>query len=109
MPSSPVEWTWVPPYADTRIGSGVMRAFEYVGKFSAPTADYAPEPAPPAECAYGWTDLALVKGRSFFGLIPRPPQCIARLPQDTPTTFIGVPGTKLGFAVNWSLFLPQKN
>lgn len=106
-PSEPVQWTLSLPYGDTRIGFGMTRLLQVLGQFSAPTAHYTPDPAPTAACATGWTDLALAKGRSFFGLIPRPPNCATRLPNDTPSLFLGIPGTKLGFALDWSIALPQ--
>lgn len=117
-PSEPVQWALSVPYADTRIGFGMTRVLQWLGKVSAPTAALAPDAPLPdsAPCAWCWTDLALSKGRSLFGLIPRPPSCVsgttcAAVATDTPSSshwFLGVPGTKLGFALDWSVFLPQK-
>lgn len=106
-PAEPVAWHAALPYADTRLGAAATRVLHALGRVSAPTADGVRDPPPPAACSTGWTDLGLAPGRSLFGLIPRPPACTTQLPApDTRPRFVGVPGTHLGFTLDWGWFLP---
>ena len=105
--AEPVAWHVPLPYAETPVGVFATRILRWLGHVSAPTADGTRDPTPPAGCSTGWTDLALAPGRSLFGLIPRPPACVTQAPtSDTRALFVGVPGTHLGFTLDWGLLLP---
>lgn len=107
-----VAWAWPAlPYAHTTAGMYVHQWLHWLGWVSSPTAALAPAAAEStAGCATCWTDLALGEGRSLFGLTPRPPLCgtAPSVAMDTLSyPFLGIPGTKLGFALDWSVLLPR--
>ncbi|WFD30739.1 hypothetical protein MSPP1_001763 [Malassezia sp. CBS 17886] len=113
-PSEPVAWResvssvlpWLPG-GDSRVAFGMSRLLQWLAEGSSPTASLPPlQPAANTDgCASCWTDFALHPGRSFFDLIPRRPQGVAApAAAGARHVFLGVPGTKLGFNMDFSVF-----
>lgn len=111
-PALPTSWS-VEWWTHTRVGFGISRLVQWLGSPYSPREDMAAAATVAPHCANCWINVAPSKLFDYFAPTPRRPLCEknATYPPatlDTPSTshmFLGIPGTSLGFALDWSVFL----
>ena len=106
-PHEPKSLTIPDAWVHTRVGFGFSRFLDWI--MSSPSPGASQHIPPSSSCSTCWTDLGVGQGRGFFVPMPRHPYCESGVSYPSPkapsTLFIGVPGTALGFELDWSLFI----